>query len=389
MDIATSSSRRQVRDQTSPPPAASRPSRSDRDGAAGKALTLVAAVVAVGATHWFGPVLTPLALAVFLMVVADGMARGLRSRWPALGEASIGVALAVCVAGFALIILLMAHSGSGLFDKVIANSGRLDRLLAAIPKPPGVAIPPVGQLLARLDIVRWLPAFFGGVGGSVSYGTTVLVYFGLLLASRAGAKLKAARLLSGRSYGGEAVQVLRRVRSSLEKYVWIQTLCGGLIAAASWAIMAAIGLEGAGFWALLFFVLHYVPLVGAAIGIAAPVIFALETFPDYRPAVILLAGMVSAKFLVGNVLAPRLQGKNLNLDPVVMFFSLGFWGAIWGVTGTFLSTPLTLTAMLILAQFPGSRWIAVMLSADGDPDGLARNKGPDLGSPERHSVAPR
>jgi hypothetical protein len=33
----------------------------------------------------------------------------------------------------------------------------------------------------------------------------------------------------------------------------------------------------------------------------------------------------------------------------------------------FLSTPLTILVMVILAQFEGSRWVAVLLSADGDP----------------------
>ena len=35
----------------------------------------------------------------------------------------------------------------------------------------------------------------------------------------------------------------------------------------------------------------------------------------------------------------------------------------------FMSTPLTVLAMVILAQFEGSRWIAVLLSDDGDPQG--------------------
>jgi hypothetical protein len=35
----------------------------------------------------------------------------------------------------------------------------------------------------------------------------------------------------------------------------------------------------------------------------------------------------------------------------------------------FLSTPLTVAAMVILAQFEGSRWIAILLSEDGDPQG--------------------
>ncbi len=38
----------------------------------------------------------------------------------------------------------------------------------------------------------------------------------------------------------------------------------------------------------------------------------------------------------------------------------------------FLSTPLTVMAMVILAQFDGTRWIAVLLSADGEPQKLNR-----------------
>jgi len=34
-----------------------------------------------------------------------------------------------------------------------------------------------------------------------------------------------------------------------------------------------------------------------------------------------------------------------------------------------LSTPLTVVAMVVLAQFAGTRWIAVMLSSDGEPLG--------------------
>jgi hypothetical protein len=33
----------------------------------------------------------------------------------------------------------------------------------------------------------------------------------------------------------------------------------------------------------------------------------------------------------------------------------------------FLSTPLAVMAMAILAEFKGSRWMAVLLSGDGEP----------------------
>jgi predicted PurR-regulated permease PerM len=72
-------------------------------------------------------------------------------------------------------------------------------------------------------------------------------------------------------------------------------------------------------------------------------------------------------FVIGNMILPRMQGRSLNLDPVILLLSLAFWGALWGLPGAFLSSPLTVMAMVILAQFPSSHWIAVLLSGDGEP----------------------
>jgi hypothetical protein len=49
---------------------------------------------------------------------------------------------------------------------------------------------------------------------------------------------------------------------------------------------------------------------------------------------------------------------------VVVLLSLAFWGAIWAWPACSLH-PLTVMAMVILAQFDGTRWVAVLLSADG------------------------
>ena len=62
-----------------------------------------------------------------------------------------------------------------------------------------------------------------------------------------------------------------------------------------------------------------------------------------------------------------MQAKSLNLSALVVLLSLAVWGALWGAPGMFLSAPLTVLIMIVLAQIPGARWIAVLLSADGDP----------------------
>jgi predicted PurR-regulated permease PerM len=90
-------------------------------------------------------------------------------------------------------------------------------------------------------------------------------------------------------------------------------------------------------------------------------------FDGVTRAIILVAGLEAVHFVVSHVVQPRMQGRSLNLDPIVVLLALAFWGAVWGVVGAFLSTPLTVVAMAILAEFRSSRPIAVLLSSDGKP----------------------
>ena len=131
-----------------------------------------------------------------------------------------------------------------------------------------------------------------------------------------------------------------------------------------------MGVENAVFWAFLIFIASYIPVIGGAVGILAPPVFALIQFESFWPAIILLAVLQAIQFVVGNIILPRMQGDSLNMDPIVVLLSLAFWGLIWGMTGMFLSTPLTVMVMVILAQFDGTRWLAVLLSADGQPEKL-------------------
>jgi len=83
-----------------------------------------------------------------------------------------------------------------------------------------------------------------------------------------------------------------------------------------------------------------------------------------------------------------MQRDSLNIDPVVVLLSLALWGAIWGIPGMFLSTPLTVACIIILAQFDGSRWIAILLSGDGAPQGRSPSHRPALAPPTPSATAP-
>ena len=157
------------------------------------------------------------------------------------------------------------------------------------------------------------------------------------------------------------------MRGGVEGYLWVQTVTGVMIAAAAWLVMVLVGLENALFWAFLIFLVGYIPVIGGAIAGLAPPLFALVQFESYWPPLVLLAALQAILFIVGNFIQPRMQGDNQNIDPVAVLLFLALWSALWGVAGAFLSTPIAVAIMAITAEFRGTRWIAVLLSGDGDP----------------------
>jgi len=91
----------------------------------------------------------------------------------------------------------------------------------------------------------------------------------------------------------------------------------------------------------------------------------LLQFDRLAPFIILLVGITIVQQTLGMFIEPNLMGHALNLSPLVVVISLIVWGMIWGIAGMFLCVPLTVIIMIILANFPSTRWITVLLSKTG------------------------
>src|SRR5690606_5616856 len=94
---------------------------------------------------------------------------------------------------------------------------------------------------------------------------------------------------------------------------------------------------------------------------------ALVQFEPYWPAAVLLAGLQTILFISGNVIQPRKQGDNQNIDPVVVLLSPAQWGKPWGVAGMVVPTTLAVMSTANPDEVTGARWRAILLSGDGDP----------------------
>lgn len=336
------------------------------------ALVLIAAVAAGAALYWLRDILTPLAMAIFLMIMIDGVKRSIETRLGLNSRAAGIAALLLVVAGFFASIWIIVDGAAGFFTDasgVSANIGpRLDQVLRDVWSLFGVTTPPTAaELIAGIDLRGYLTQLAFQAQGVMSGAFFVLVYLGFLLASQAGFRRKIVGMFPNRDNRSEAIEVFERVRGGVEGYLWVQTVTGAMICLAAWILMRAVGLQNAEFWTFVIFIVGFIPVLGGAVAGCAPPLFALVQFDTYWPAVILLVGLQAILFISGNLIQPRMQGDNQNIDPVVVLLSLALWGKMWGVVGMFLSTPLAVMAMAVLAEFKGSRWMAILLSGDGEP----------------------
>lgn len=338
------------------------------------ALIVIAVILGCAALRWLSDIVTPLLLAMFLAVMVDGFSRVIHRRVPGVGP---GVAIAAALIISAGVVIgcgvVAGSSAGGFFASLAKAEPKMNLIIGQIAHALRVRGPgTIDHILRHLDPTQYLGVVANGLQGFISNAIFVLIYLGFLIAARHTFERKAVKLFPLRGHRHEALRVFQQIRNGLERYLWIQTVTGLIIALGSWAMMAIVGLDNALFWAFLIFIVGYIPIVGAAASIVLPALFALAQFDGWTRAAILLAGLWAITFVIGNILLPRMQGDSLNVDPLVVLLSLAFWGALWGLTGMFLSTPLTVLVMVVLAQFNGSRWIAVLLSADGDPQKLGR-----------------
>ena len=331
---------------------------------------VISTVILTGAAFWaLRRILEPFVLALFLLIMVDGLARALSAHVPRFpAKAALPAAFLLILGLFGLTIWMTADNAADFASQSAAYTARINAQLDLGAQHLGLQVTPtLADLIHKLNPGRFTGAVAEGLSRFAEGAVFVMIYLGFLVASREGFAAKAHELFATDEERAEGNKVFERIRLGVERYMWVQTVVGAVITAVSAALMAATGLSHIPFWCLIIFLANYIPAVGAAVGVLFPAAFGLVEFDSPVRAIILVAGLEATHFAVSHVLQPRMQGRSLNLDPIVVLLALAFWGAIWGVVGAFLSTPLTVMAMAIMAEFKGTRPLAVLLSSDGKP----------------------
>lgn len=376
----------------------------------------VIATVAIGMVLTQGArILAPFAMAVFVWLVMEGFARAIRRPFPNL-PGWLAYLFAVIIVVMSIVIFIGVIRGA--VEEFVTKSADYERHIndiieqvytqlnllapadaAVAPGPvaaPGEVIPavpipnPEAAMSAQPPTVAQLLSsnatsiaqIAGNVVSSLVGGMVlVFIYVAFLIVSAGAFSRQLDEIFKRPKDRSRARLIGQEIRHTMEQYLWVQTALSIIATSLTYVTLLIVGLDNALFWAFVIFVLNFIPTVGSIIATILPTLFAvvqpLSAWPDWMPndsllcAVVVFLGVSVWQFLIGNFVAPRMQADSLNLSPLVVLLSLAVWGALWGPAGMFLSAPLTVMVMIVLGQVPGARWIAVLLSANGNPGDYA------------------
>ncbi len=158
----------------------------------------------------------------------------------------------------------------------------------------------------------------------------------------------------------DTTQQAEQMVHGVQRYMAIKTAVSIVTAILIGLWLRLFGVPYISLWLLLAFLLNFIPNIGSIIA-AVPAVLIAWLDLGTMPAMGCAMGYIVVNVAIGNLLEPRLMGKDLGLSPLVIFCSMVFWGWVLGPVGMLLSVPLTMTVHIVLNGFDDTRWIATLM----------------------------
>ena len=314
-------------------------------------MILAAVAVAAGLVYTRG-VMIPFVLAVFIVTVVSPLVDSLVVRWKfprsiAVSVAMLAVMALVAILGLMLIVAI--HTMLRAAGEYAGSFTALTKDLLSQLDAWGIALDP-DRIFT--DLQNKIP---GAVAHTVGTATGLLSNGFLIM-------IFAAFLLVGRTSAHPSTGIYAEIESTIRRYiatkVAISTVTGLLV----WAILAMFGLKLAFMFAILAFLLNFIPSIGSIIATLLPIPVAAAQFQDPLTILAVVALPGAVQMSIGNVIEPKLMGDGLKLHPVTILLSLAFWGLLWGPIGMILAVPITATIRIVIVQFHTTKPIGDLLA---------------------------
>jgi AI-2 transport protein TqsA len=326
-------------------------------------LLLLAAIAAAVAIHLLKSVLVPFVLAVFLAIglkpLVDWQVRVFSNRrfgWP--HSLAVVTSLLLAVAVLAGIGLLMVISVQRMAANAEDYLGQVETLSVQTVRTLGLDQAGLDADALWQRLRDWMQAKGSGMLIDTSSAMLGLVSKGLLVT------IFLCFLLFGTTTRKHPIEgVWGEIITDTRRYIGTKVLVSAATGLLVGTVLWILGVQLAMVFGLLTFLLNFIPSIGSIVATLLPIPVVLLD-PNASSATLALAILLpgSIQIAIGNVIEPRIMGKQLGLHPIAVLLALMFWGVLWGAVGMFLAVPITSCARILMKRSQVTAPLAAILA---------------------------
>jgi AI-2 transport protein TqsA len=320
------------------------------------AVVLIAIVGMVGVVTYLGPILKPFLVAVFLFFSTKAAAGFLIRRRlpPLLAYLTLFVVSSIAVTA----VVLLAY-GEAL--ALQAEWPRYQqRILAIIGKAPSETSRPLSELFKTSSRETFHYLFERGLG---LIELLIMTFFYLLFILLGASKLpQRVRRAFPDGQGDHIVAVAQKIGTGMERFMKVKTVVSIGMGVSGAAMMYFFGLEGWLLWGVLFFALNYITYIGSIIACVPPVVLAYLDLSSPLAATALAVLVILNRLVWIDYIEIKMAGHHLNIDSILLFLWLAYWGWVWGVVGLILAFPMVTSLKIVLENLETTKGWAVLMS---------------------------
>ena len=198
------------------------------------------------------------------------------------------------------------------------------------------------------------------IGGFISTSVTVMFFLIFIIFE--------ASLLPGRierawpDGGSQKVQIMRsKIEASVNTYIIVKTGVGAGTALCAGLVMLFFGIDLWFTWALLTFLLNYVPYIGSLIATVPPIILGFILLEPNTLGLLIVLLLVNQQ-IWGQIIETKWAGRALDLSPVLLLLVTAISFAGWGILGMILAVPFAVIIKIILENIEATQPFAILMS---------------------------
>jgi predicted PurR-regulated permease PerM len=209
----------------------------------------------------------------------------------------------------------------------------------------------VGLLPSPLGIATGATALAGTLLGAIA-SVLIVIFFGIYLALKPQLYVNLLLRFAPIDRRAEFRGVLEEMGTVLHRWLAGQLLAMALVGVVTYLGLLLLGVPLAFVLALLLGMFEFIPYIGPILG-AAPML--LVGAGQGMNILLWVAGLyLMVQLLESYVLTPLIQSRAVSLPPAVVILSQLVFGAMFGVLGLALATPLVAAAAVPLRRYFGA-----------------------------------